>query len=701
MIWKYSLTDLAVVLSLIIMTTGQMLQDRPSLADYASGEVVLTLVPDKLTWDQAYHACDSLLGGTLARIDSHEADQAIRQFSTTTWAGYAWADSWFGIQWRQLTQNGYKKLVWSDNCQDLNTLRYHNFKSGDGTYDGKDFCYRMKSDYEWERKVCGERNSFIYPGNFTTDTGSGMMVVTKNSALNCSEVCNQLHGCYRVSDLGNSSCIVDLVSDDPTDAVTSLFKPMLITSSVLELTNAQKTAIEVKVINLPVPLWDSLCEPQVNFSAPSGMVAPHDIDVPTVLASAEPCTSTFILQTSSCAIIQPSTSTEVRTTTVLDTVTLTPEVSTVPTTVRYTHTVTETAQLFSSCSPEVITVSTSNCVGVTPSASTMFHTTTVYGTVTETPLVNIVPTTVVLTDTVTRTLDASSCTPIIVPDIETITKTQTVSAASSVCPTQATVYNLTSKNIDLAVSSIVSELSINERSTSRSRAKYKSAPDHRVSSQTMGLISMGFILMVMLLILAIDAPTMIMALKDKILLSVHVQSVELLLVCQMFSAFSVKDSADYASREVELTLVPDKLPWDEAHQACHSLRAALARIDSHEADQTIRHFFNTTWKSYIGHNFWFGIHCRQTTESGPRRLFWSDNYQVIDKLRYQNFESGFCAGCNMLERESSSHSENSFCYRLKRGFKWERKPCDDENSFICEHRIFSPNDGSQTLIVNL
>ena len=101
-------------------------------------------------------------------------------------------------------------------------------------------------------------------------------------------------------------------------------------------------------------------------------------------------------------------------------------------------------------------------------------------------------------------------------DMETITKTETVSASSPVCPTKVPVYNLTSKNVDDAVSSIVSELSINERSTSRSRAKYKSAPDDRVSSQTMGLISMGFILMVMLLILAIDAPTMIMALKDKV-----------------------------------------------------------------------------------------------------------------------------------------------------------------------------------------
>ena len=55
------------------------------------------------------------------------------------------------------------------------------------------------------------------------------MVVSKDSALKCSDVCNQLYGCYRVSDLDNSSCIVDLVSDDPTDAVKSLYKPMIIT----------------------------------------------------------------------------------------------------------------------------------------------------------------------------------------------------------------------------------------------------------------------------------------------------------------------------------------------------------------------------------------------------------------------------------------------------------------------------------------
>ena len=48
------------------------------------------------------------------------------------------------------------------------------------------------------------------------------------------------------------------------------------------------------------------------------------------------------------------------------------------------------------------------------------------------------------------------------------------------------------------------------------RARYTSASDGRLSSQIVGFTFMGLVLMVMLLILAKDAPTMIMALKHKV-----------------------------------------------------------------------------------------------------------------------------------------------------------------------------------------
>ena len=96
----------------------------------------------------------------------------------------------------------------------------------------------------------------------------------------------------------------------------------------------------------------------------------------------------------------------------------------------------------------------------------------------------------------------------------TLTYTQT---ADQLCPSSSTpAFNLSSQEVDEAVSAIVSELIIDERSTSRSKARYTSAPDHRVSSRTMGGLAMGFIFIVMLLILAMDAPTMFIALKEKV-----------------------------------------------------------------------------------------------------------------------------------------------------------------------------------------
>ncbi|GFS12511.1 hypothetical protein ElyMa_001372800 [Elysia marginata] len=100
-------------------------------------------------------------------------------------------------------------------------------------------------------------------------------------------------------------------------------------------------------------------------------------------------------------------------------------------------------------------------------------------------------------------------------EVSTFTLTQTISAPSQACATPAPVYNLTSEKLDEAVSSIVSELTINERSTSRARARYTSAPDDRASSRTMGAVSMGFIFIVLMLVLAIDAPTLFLAVKEK------------------------------------------------------------------------------------------------------------------------------------------------------------------------------------------
>ncbi|GFS12507.1 retrovirus-related gag-pol polyprotein [Elysia marginata] len=52
-----------------------------------------------------------------------------------------WGDEWIGLHWRSKQTNGPRSLLWSDNCQDFDTSRYHDFKSGDDTLGATEFCY--------------------------------------------------------------------------------------------------------------------------------------------------------------------------------------------------------------------------------------------------------------------------------------------------------------------------------------------------------------------------------------------------------------------------------------------------------------------------------------------------------------------------------------------------------------------------------
>ncbi|GFS14655.1 hypothetical protein ElyMa_001428900, partial [Elysia marginata] len=162
MFWTWSATQLT---TLFFLTSthrvNTLYRAPPSLADYTNGQVTFTLVTNKLQYDQALQVCADLLGGTLARIDSEEANQAIREFSITTWESAGWGDEWIGLHWRSKQTNGPRSLLWSDNCQDFDTSRYHDFKSGDDTLGATEFCYRIKPGFEWEVKTCAEKNSFI------------------------------------------------------------------------------------------------------------------------------------------------------------------------------------------------------------------------------------------------------------------------------------------------------------------------------------------------------------------------------------------------------------------------------------------------------------------------------------------------------------------------------------------------------------
>ena len=90
-------------------------------------------------------------------------------------------------------------------------------------------------------------------------------------------------------------------------------------------------------------------------------------------------------------------------------------------------------------------------------------------------------------------------------EVTTLTFTQTVSASTQACSTATPAYNISSKHMDEVISSLVSELTVDGRSTSRSKARYTSAPDDRMSCRAMGSVALGFILVVLLFIVAADA----------------------------------------------------------------------------------------------------------------------------------------------------------------------------------------------------
>ncbi|GFO37496.1 hypothetical protein PoB_006400100 [Plakobranchus ocellatus] len=138
---------------LCCVITNVICFETPSKADYASGEVTLTLIEDRLNWDAANYACASVLGGTLARIDSLSMFRAIENFTRTTWDGQSYGDSWISLRWRVVVGSaGQRRLVWSDNCQVLDENRFTQFKDGDGTNDGTEFCYRhvLRMSFIWK-----------------------------------------------------------------------------------------------------------------------------------------------------------------------------------------------------------------------------------------------------------------------------------------------------------------------------------------------------------------------------------------------------------------------------------------------------------------------------------------------------------------------------------------------------------------------
>ncbi|GFO37495.1 hypothetical protein PoB_006400000 [Plakobranchus ocellatus] len=384
----------------------------------------------------------------------------------------------------------------------------------------------MKSGFEWERRPCQEENSFIcettkfpYPESYARDSTTGMLIVSRETGQSCRVVCNQVYGCYRTSPLGNSSCILDLVLESNSDDnIKAYRKPLVVNAKVMSFTSSQMSEIRERFDDGSDDDEEEEnsdnCTPPAAPAAPDGLVSYNDAKVPVIVNSVEPCPTATVIESQTCTAVQPSASTIVQTTTVFDTITLTPSASIVPTTVVHTDTVTMTTRLFSSCSQELVTVS-SSCEPVQLSASRLTYTTVVYSTVLQTPEVSIVPTTIVVTDTVTTTQAHASCTPSVHTEVSTFTYTATASVPTHTCASQASVNNQTREEIEQAVSSIVSELRIDVQATSKARAKFKSAPDSRVSSQAMGVVSLAFIGIVMLLIFSIDAPNIYFVLKDR------------------------------------------------------------------------------------------------------------------------------------------------------------------------------------------
>ncbi|GFO37490.1 hypothetical protein PoB_006399500 [Plakobranchus ocellatus] len=164
-----------------------------SKADYASGEVTLTLTEDKLNSGEANHACAKILNGALSML------RATENYTGTAWQGKNYGDSWISLQWMKVAESVGPRT--------------------------------MKNGLKWERKHCQEdENSvicettkFLYNGFYVEDSTTGMVTRILESGDGCHGLCDKVYGCYKTLPLGNSFCILDLVLESKSDDNTKPF----------------------------------------------------------------------------------------------------------------------------------------------------------------------------------------------------------------------------------------------------------------------------------------------------------------------------------------------------------------------------------------------------------------------------------------------------------------------------------------------
>lgn len=89
--------------------------------------------------------------------------------------------------------------------------------------------------------------------------------------------------------------------------------------------------------------------------------------------------------------------------------------------------------------------------------------------------------------------------------------TLTPSCTRSVAP-----VNLTNEQKDAILSSIVTELTIDAKTTSAAQLRYTSAEDERTSAHALGFVAVGVMTVVFGIILFIDAPNLYLSLQNRI-----------------------------------------------------------------------------------------------------------------------------------------------------------------------------------------
>ncbi|KAK0042950.1 hypothetical protein Bpfe_027614 [Biomphalaria pfeifferi] len=222
----------------------------PSTAEQVNAQTTILLVRNLMTWYDAAVACRKL-GATLTRIETDYFQEKITSFAQNDWAK-DWGNAWFGLAWLASTDGQY--LAWADNCQSFNASAWNMFEtSASSNFKSNNGCYALdKESLLWMRKSCGMKKNFLCSrveaynitniNLYSTLANTQMIAVnlSKSSPSDCRNMCDRILGCYVTSYIGNSSCVLGVLSNTSNTYI----KPEILIADVYTFNDTQQLDIE-------------------------------------------------------------------------------------------------------------------------------------------------------------------------------------------------------------------------------------------------------------------------------------------------------------------------------------------------------------------------------------------------------------------------------------------------------------------------